>query len=221
LKIIRIITSKSNVDYNITIIEGWELYNLKKYLNIYYSDNNLLYNEVIANTYNINSSNSFKDLKNFLLKSKKKFFFENKDNKYIKKYGVENILIISSLVEKEASNYEEKKLIASVIFNRLKKNMKLQIDASVIYSITGGLKKFERKLTLKDLKLKHPYNTYYIKGLPPGMISYVGLETLLSVINSVKSDYFFYFYNIIEKKHIFSKNYKEHLDKLNEYRKNK
>ena len=222
LTIIKTITSKSNINYKITIIEGWESYELKKHLNLFYDNEiNIPYNNLVANTYSINSSNSFNDFKKFLLKNKDNFFEINKNNYFIQKYGIENILIIASLVEKEASDYEEKKLIASVIFNRLKKNMKLQIDASVIYSITEGSNKFDRSLSLSDLKIKHPYNTYYIKGLPPGMICYVGLKTLKSVINSNKSDYFFYFYNIIEKKHIFSKNYKNHINKLNDYRKKK
>ena len=68
----------------------------------------------------------------------------------------------------------DKKLISSVIFNRLEKNMKLQIDASTIFAITKGKYKFNRKLTLKDLKIKDdPYNTYNVKGLPPTPICFV------------------------------------------------
>ena len=63
------------------------------------------------------------------------------------------------------------------------------------------------------------FNTYYIYGLPPDLISYVGPETVKIVLENTKSDYLFYFYNILEKKHIFSKNFKEHKIKLNEYRK--
>ena len=123
------------------------------------------------------------------------------------------------MVEKEAKNYEDKGLIASVILNRLRLNMKLQIDATVIYSLTEGKKKFDKKLSYKDLKFSHPYNTYKIIGLPPGMISYTGPETVKIVLENHKSHFLFYFYNVLEKKHIFSKNYNEHKSKLNAYRK--
>ena len=97
--------------------------------------------------------------------------------------------------------------------------MRLQIDASVIYALTEGKSKLNRKLTLNDLKIKHPFNTYYVHGLPPDLICYVGPETVEIVLENPKSDYLFYFYNILEKKHIFSKSFKEHKIKLNEYRK--
>jgi UPF0755 protein len=222
LEIVSIISKKSNFDYKITIIEGWQEFQLKNYLIKYYKNyKSIPYENLLSETYIINSSNSFNDLENFLLKSKDNFFTKYKNNHYYKKYGIKNILIISSLVEKEAKNNEDKGLIASVIFNRLNINMPLQIDATVIYSLTEGKNKLNRKLNYKDLKINHPYNTYLIKGMPPGMISYVGKETVKLVLESDKSDFLFYFYNIIEKKHNFSKNYKEHKMKLNEYKKRK
>ena len=219
-EIIKTISSKSNVDYKVTIVEGWQVYQLNNYLKDFYKINtNINYNEALAETYIINSSNSLGDLKAFTLKMKNNFFKKYENNSKIKKFGVENILIISSLVEKEAKNDLDKGLIASVIFNRLSKQMKLQIDASVIYAITGGLNNLDRKLTYADLKIKHPFNTYYIKKLPPGMICYVSPRTIELVLESVKSDFLFYFYNIIDAKHIFSKTYNEHKNKLSEYRK--
>ena len=105
--------------------------------------------------------------------------------------------------------------------NRLQKRMKLQIDATVIYALTDGEYDLERSLSLNDLKLKHPYNTYNIKGLPPSPISYVGTKTIDIILENYKSNYLFYFYNNNLNKHVFSENYKEHLNKLNEYRKKK
>ena len=96
--------------------------------------------------------------------------------------------------------------------------MKLQIDATVIYSLTTGKYNLDRKLTYKDLKIKNRYNTYYIYGLPPSPISYVGLKTIELIFENYKSNYLFYFYNKYENKHIYSMKYKEHLQKLNEYR---
>ncbi len=218
--ILNIITNKSNYNYKITIIEGWEKYQLKKYLSNFYQDfNDIPYNQLIANTYIIDSSKSFNDLINFLHQQKKNFFLEYTDNALLKKYGVNNILILSSLIEKEAKNEYDKLLISSVILNRLNKNMKLQIDASVIASLTNGEYKLNRSLNLNDLKHDHPLNTYIIDGIPHKMICYVGEETIKLLLENPKSDFLFYFYNILKEKHIFSKNFTEHKKKLNEYRK--
>ncbi len=219
-EILNIITNKSNYNYKITIVEGWEKYQLNEYLSNYYNEmNNIPYNNLIANTYLIDSSKSFNDLKLFIYNYKKNFFNEFTDNKLIKKYGINNILVISSLIEKEAKNEFDKPLISSVILNRLNKNMKLQIDASVIAALTEGKYKLDRPLNIKDLKYNHPLNTYIIDGIPSEMICYVGEETIRILLENPKSDFLFYFYNILEEKHIFSKNFTDHKKRLNEYRK--
>lgn len=105
--------------------------------------------------------------------------------------------------------------------NRLNNKIKLQIDATVIFSLTSDNNDLDRKLTYEDLQINHPYNTYYIYGLPPGPISYVGYKTIELIFEDYKTDYLFYFYNSFENKHIFSLNYKDHLEKLNEYRSKK
>ena len=83
-------------------------------------------------------------------------------------------MIIGSLLEKEGLDEEDKKQISSVIFNRLDRKMKLQIDATVLFAITNGKYDLDRKLLRSDLKINHPFNTYIYKGLPPEPISYVG-----------------------------------------------
>ena len=127
-------------------------------------------------------------------------------------------MIIGSLLEKEGLDYNDKKKIYSVIMNRLNKKMKLQIDATVIYSLTNGYGNLNRKLTYNDLKIEHDFNTYYTYGLPPEPISYVGYKTIELIFENYKTDYLFYFYNSFENKHVFSISYKNHLTKLNEYR---
>ena len=141
------------------------------------------------------------------------------DNKILKKFTFEEIMTIASLVEKEGLDYIDKKNISAVIFNRLNNNMKLQIDASTIFSMTKGKHKFERKLKLKDLKYPDSFNTYHIKGLPPSPICYVSKKTIDIVFENHRSEYFFYFYDENLKQHIYSKTFKEHKLKLNEYRK--
>ena len=96
-KIINLISKKSNFDYKITIIEGWQEFQLRQYLIQYYEDyKNIPYENLLSETYIINSSNSFNDLENFLLKNKDNFFKKYKNNYFYKKYTIKNILIISS-----------------------------------------------------------------------------------------------------------------------------
>jgi len=218
--VLKTISEPSNINYKITIIEGWEKYQLTDYLkNFFVLQTTIDYDTLLADTYHVNSSNSLDEFSDFLKLDKKRFFDKFQNSELLNLYTEKEILIISSLIEKEAKNIYDKRLIASVILNRLKKKMRLQIDATVIFALTEGKFKLNRKLSLSDLKIQHPFNTYYINGLPPDLISYVGPETVKIVLEYPKSDYLFYFYNIIEKKHIFSKNFNEHKTKLNEYRK--
>ena len=130
-------------------------------------------------------------------------------------------MIIGSLIEREGLDYDDKLKISSVISNRLNKNMKLQIDATVVYIITDGKNNLNRNLNYSDLKIINPYNTYVFKGLPPKPISYVGTKTIDIILERYKSDFLFYFFDNTIKKHIFSENYEQHRTKLNEYRDNK
>ena len=136
----------------------------------------------------------------------------------LKKFSFEEILIIGSLLEKEGLDNQDKKQIFSVIINRLNKNMKLQIDATVIYAITEGNYNLNRKLLISDLSIDHPFNTYKNYGLPPKPISYVGKKTLDIIFENNKTDFLFYFFDYSLNKHIFSKTYGDHIKKLNEYR---
>jgi len=217
---INIISKPSNLLNKITIVEGWSVKDLNTEL-IKHFDNfdNIPYEDVLANTYFFENSKNFDQFKIKLNNIKKKYFITNEKNILFKDYSPDDLLVIGSLIEKEGLDYYDKRNISSVIFNRLEIGMKLQIDATVIYAITNGKYNLNRKLLLKDLKFDHPYNTYKHKGLPPKPISYVANETLDIILENHKTDFLFYFYNNSLNKHIFSKNFKEHRHKLNEYRK--
>ncbi|MFK7973391.1 MAG: endolytic transglycosylase MltG [Rickettsiaceae bacterium] len=103
-----------------------------------------------------------------------------------------DVLILASIVEKEAGNDQERKMIAAVFVNRLKKGMRLQADPTVIYAITRGKGKLGRLLTRQDLQIESEYNTYKIKGLPLGPISCPGLASLEAVVSpsQTKAMYF-------------------------------
>ncbi len=218
-ELFKVITKSSNVLNKITIIEGWSQLELENKLLEYFSNfNEIPYSEIIADTYFFEKNKNFSNFLQNIKKYKNEYFIKHTDNKLLKKYSQNEIMIIGSLIEKEGLDINDKRKISSVIFNRLDKKMKLQIDATVIYAITDGKYNLNRKLLLKDLKFNHPYNTYTNYGLPPKPISYVGKKTLDIIFENHKSDFLFYFFDNSLKKHIFSKNYKEHKNNLNAYR---
>jgi len=116
------------------------------------------------------------------------------------------IITIASMIEREAMIDREKPIIASVIYNRLEKNMPLQIDATILYA----LGKHKRKVLYKDLRVRSPYNTYRNRGLPPGPIASPGFQSIVSALHPSRTNYLFYVATG-RGDHIFSKTYKEHL----------
>lgn len=105
------------------------------------------------------------------------------------------IVIIASLVEREARHEADRPLVASVILNRFNIGMKLDIDATIQYAL--GYQETEKRwwkkaLTLQDLKLNSPYNTYRVAGLPPTPISNPGLSSLKAVVNPSNTNYLYY-----------------------------
>ncbi len=120
-------------------------------------------------------------------------------------FSVHDIVTLASIIEKETGDALERPLISSVFHNRLKKNMRLESDPTVIY----GIKDFDGNIKRKHLKIKTPYNTYQIKGLPLGPIANPGAKSLAAALNPVPSDYLFF----VSKKdttHQFSKTIQEH-----------
>ncbi len=126
------------------------------------------------------------------------------------------ILKVASLVEEEAKLKEEKPLIARVIYNRLSKNMLLQIDATIQYA----LKKYGEPLTNKDKEIDSPYNTYKNLGLPPTPICNPGIDSIISALEPANGEYLYYVANADGQSHTFSKTYEEHLKAVKRYREN-
>lgn len=119
-------------------------------------------------------------------------------------------VILASIVEREAQIKDEKPIVASVFLNRLKMNMKLESCATVIYAWDQEKGVQLSSLSLDDLTLQSPYNTYLHQGLPPTPICNPGLDSLKAVENPSQTDY--YFFVLGENgSHYFSKTFDEHL----------
>ncbi len=124
---------------------------------------------------------------------------------FAKKRKIKDIYIIASIIQKESYHKDEMPKISSVIYNRLAKNMKLQMDGTLNYG-----KYSHQIITSERIKSDNShYNTYKYKGLPPSPISTVSIEALESAINPIKSSYLYFMLNK-NGKHNFVSTYKEH-----------
>jgi UPF0755 protein len=125
-----------------------------------------------------------------------------------KKQGltIREVMILASLVEKEARIEKDRPVIAGVFLNRIRQAMPLQSCATIQYLL--GYPKAE--LTIKDTEIPSPYNTYLNMGLPPGPIANAGTASIMAVLEPALTDYL-YFVADNEGVHHFSKTYDEHL----------
>jgi UPF0755 protein len=127
----------------------------------------------------------------------------------------DQVITLASVVEKETGAKFERKTIAGVFINRLRKNMRLQSDPTTIYGIYEN---FNGNLRKKDLLEKTPYNTYKIKALPIGPISNPSLAAIKAVLAPEKHNYL-YFVSKNDGTHVFTSTYKEHQKAVNWYQK--
>jgi len=130
----------------------------------------------------------------------------------------EEAIILASVVEKETGIAAERARVAGVFVNRLRMGMPLQSDPTVIYAITLGKEKLARPLYRKDLNIDSPYNTYQVRGLPPGPIANPGRDSLAAVLNPEEHDYL-YFVADGTGGHAFGKTLEEHSRNVANWRK--
>jgi UPF0755 protein len=122
-----------------------------------------------------------------------------------KKLSVHQLLTMASLIEEEATEKADRKTIASVFYNRMKKGMMLQTDPTVLYA--QG--KHKDRVLFEDLEVDSPYNTYQNTGLPPGPIANAGKSSIEASLEPEKTDYY-YFLATKEGAVIFTKTLEEH-----------
>ncbi len=194
---------------NISTMKLFEEYALQAYK----KDGNIL-----AETYHLPIGMDEKDLINHLLNlteskyesiSKKIFGVYDKENWY------EKYITIASIIQKEAASKNEMSKVSSVIYNRLNKGMKLQMDGTLNYS-----KYSHTKITPQMIKEdESEYNTYKNKGLPDNPVCAVEIEAIKAAIKPANTDYLYFMKSADGSQHIFSDSYKKHIQVIKKVKK--
>lgn len=127
-------------------------------------------------------------------------------------FSVHQIVTLASIIEKETGAPSERPIIASVFHNRLKKKMRLESDPTVIY----GIPNFDGNIKRHHLQTRTPYNTYKIRGLPPGPIANPGSASIEAALYPDQTD-FLYFVAKKDGTHHFSTNIKDHNRAVRKY----
>lgn len=118
-------------------------------------------------------------------------------------------LIMASIIEKETGVASERRRVASVFINRLRRGMRLQSDPTVIYGVTGGAGPLGRPLTRSDLDTPTAYNTYTIPAMPPTPIANPGEASIAAALDPEETEYLFFVADGTGG-HAFSRTYDEH-----------
>ncbi|MCT4612219.1 MAG: endolytic transglycosylase MltG [Clostridia bacterium] len=160
------------------------------------------------NTYEIYDNASSEEIvKKMLDEFNKKYKKEYKEKAKELGYTLDEVIKIASIIEKEVRNESERPKVAGVIYNRLNKNIKLQMCSTVQYLLENK----RARLLTKDTEINSPYNTYMYEGLPKGPIANPGIESIEAALNPETHEY--YFFVVKDSKqgvHHFSKTLKEH-----------
>lgn len=166
-----------------------------------------------------------KDATSDFIAQKLRKTFREKVSEDILKKGIENdlskedVVILASLIEREAKTNEEKPIIAGILLNRLNSGIVLQVDATVSFAkgYDSAKNTWWSPPTVDDYKrVKSLYNTYLYVGLPPGPIASPGLESIRAAVEPSDTDYFYYLHDSEGKIH-YAKTIEEHNKNIQEY----
>jgi UPF0755 protein len=177
---------------------------------------------ILPNTYQVYWNTSAIQYRNRMLKEYRDYWNENRLAQANEiKLSPSEIYTLASIVSKESVKVDERPRVAGVYLNRLRKNMKLQADPTVVYSIkhaTGNFDTIIRRVLYRDLRLESPYNTYKRNGLPIGPITMPEVSAIEAVLNAERHLYL-YFVADVERPgyHNFSKTLSEHNQKRRAY----
>ena len=216
----------------ITIIEGWDQKDIAQYFESksLYAEQDFLaattkdFSDVFGflkdkpkklslegylfpDTYEVSLAAEPEDMvKNMLANFDKKLTSDIENEITRQNRSIFQVITMASILEKEVQTVEDKKIVAGILWKRIKNGMPLQVDASINY-ITG---KHAAGASIKDTKIDSLYNTYKYAGLPLGPISNPGMDSILAAIYPVDSPYWYYLSADNTGKTIFSKTLEEH-----------
>jgi len=208
------VTSSSKDDQQHDAMHLW------KDANIHGKDGNLVLEGLfLADTYQYNAgsdasgllSQAYLQLRQHLLKA-----WQHRDPTLPYKSPYE-LLIVASILEKEAAIADERRLISGIIVNRLKHHMPLQMDPTVIYALGSA---YHGKLTHDDLQIDSPYNSYRYLGLPPTPITTVG-KNAIDAASQPKMSNYLYFVAKGDGTHVFSETYDQQREAIERYMRKK
>lgn len=126
--------------------------------------------------------------------------------------SLEEVVKMASIIEAESNRSPDREIVSGILWKRIAQNVPLQVDASFVY-VNG---KTTNELTLDDLKIKSPYNTYINRGLPPTPISNPGLLSLEAALSPTSTPYF-YFLTGKDGQMYYAKTFDEHVENKNKY----
>ncbi len=235
LQLFRIFKKGQIIEYEVTITEGdslreiadklskkgitskekfWELTSDEDFLFSYDIDAPTFEGYIFPDTYKIPKGMPLEDAIGMMINRMREVFSDEMLERAMEiGFSEREVLTLASIIEREAVTDAERPLISAVYHNRLKKKMPLQADPTAIYGIKG----FDERITFKDLKRKTPYNTYVIKGLPPGPIASPGLKSIIAALYPAKVPYMFFVSNN-DGTHHFSVTIEEHQAAVKLYR---
>jgi UPF0755 protein len=196
--------------------EAWKLVQNEEFLNLLGVDAPSLEGYIFPDTYKFPKGMDPKIIFKIMVQRLKDIFDESLNARLSELGMTENeALTLASIIEKEAIFDRERPLISAVFHNRLKRNMRLQADPTVMYGVNTNRK----RILYRDLRRKTPYNTYKIKGLPPGPIASPGEKSIRAALYPAASDYLF-FVSKNNGTHHFSSTNEEHWKAVVLYQRN-
>jgi UPF0755 protein len=186
--------------------ESWQLVYDRGFLDSLSIDAPSLEGYLYPDTYNFAKGTDPKTILKIMVQRMREHFTVPLKSRAIELGLNENeVLSLASIIEKEAIYDSERPIISAVYHNRLEKNMRLQADPTVLY----GVKNRWIRIRYRDLKRKTPYNTYTIKGLPPGPIASPSIKSIEAALYPADVDYLF-FVAKNDGRHYFSRTNAEH-----------
>jgi UPF0755 protein len=195
----------------------------EKFLNDLGLDSESVFSLFIPNTYEFFWNTSAIQFRERILKEFDRFWNDSRIEKS-KKVNLNpiEVMTLASIVQKETPKVDERPTIAGVYLNRLEKNMKLQADPTVVYTIKkrDGFDTRIRRVLYKDLRIKSPYNTYVYRGLPPAPIVTPDISAIEAVLNPQKHSFIYFVADVSNPGyHLFSRTNAEHNRKKRQYTK--